>query len=77
MTSEQADETAEVITYQVTDGVATITINNPERRNVLDAGSIAGMRSALADAAADDAARVVVLTGSGNTFCTRKQIPMI
>ena len=65
-----ADTTAAApIHYNVADGVATITIDNPERRNVLDAGSIAGMRDALAQAAADDAVRVVVLTGTGNTFC--------
>lgn len=57
------------IRCQTQAGVATVTIDNPERRNVLDAASIAGMRGALADAAADDAVRVVVLTGTGNTFC--------
>ncbi|MFM2437960.1 MAG: enoyl-CoA hydratase, partial [Actinomycetota bacterium] len=60
---------AEPICYDVADGVATITIDNPDRRNVLDATSIAGMREALRLAAADDAVRVVVLTGTGNTFC--------
>jgi methylglutaconyl-CoA hydratase len=62
-----AEESA--IRYGVSAGVAEIAIDNPERRNVLDAASIAGMRAALADAAADDAVRVVVLTGTGNTFC--------
>lgn len=57
------------IHYEVRDGAATITLNNPERRNVLDASSILGLREALATAAADDAVRVVVLTGAGNTFC--------
>ena len=57
------------IHYEVVDGVATITLNSPERRNVLDATSIVGLREALATAAADDAVRVVVLTGAGNTFC--------
>ena len=64
-----ADAPADVIRYDVAAGMATITIDNPERRNVLDAASIAGLRQALADAAADAAVRVVVLTGSGNTFC--------
>lgn len=66
-----SDETnaAAPIRYEVTSGVATITINNPDRRNVLDAASIAGVRDALARAAADDSVRAVVLTGAGNTFC--------
>ncbi len=57
------------IRYEVAGPVATITIDNPERRNVLDAAAIAGMRDALAAAASDGSVRVVVLTGSGNTFC--------
>ncbi len=74
MTDASADAAAtthqaEPICYDVADGVATITIDNPERRNVLDATSIAGMREALRQAAEDDAVRVVVLTGTGNTFC--------
>lgn len=60
---------AHPVHYEVTGGIATITINNPERRNVLDATSIAGMRQALATAAADESVRAVVLTGTGNTFC--------
>lgn len=64
-----AAETQPTVRYEVVGGRATITIDNPERRNVLDAASIAGMRDALAAAAADDAVRVVVLTGTGNTFC--------
>jgi len=53
----------------VADGVATLTLDRPEARNVLGAESLAQLRDALAAAAADDAVRVVVLTGSGNTFC--------
>lgn len=64
-----SEDNPQPIHYEVADGVATITINNPERRNVLDAASITGLREALAAAAADPDARVVVLTGAGNTFC--------
>ena len=64
--NEQAEQP---IHYEVVDGCATITINNPDRRNVLDAASIIGLRQALATAAEDDGVRVVVLTGAGNTFC--------
>lgn len=68
-TDAGAGEPHAAVLYGVGGGVATITINNPDRRNVLDAMAIAGMRQALADAAADEAVRVVVLTGSGTTFC--------
>lgn len=50
--------------------MATITINRPERRNALSWDVIAQIRSALAEAKADDAVRVVVITGSGEkAFC--------
>ena len=69
MTEGISGADASPIHYEVVAGVATVTINSPERRNVLDATSILGMREALAAAAADAAVRVVVLTGAGNTFC--------
>jgi enoyl-CoA hydratase len=47
-----------------------ITINRPERRNALNAETIAGIGSALTAAENDDDVRVVVLTGAGDqAFC--------
>ena len=57
------------VRYDVADGVATITLASPETRNVLNAASLVPLQRHLADAAADDAVRVVVLTGEGSTFC--------
>ncbi len=57
------------VTYQVADGVATITMSRPDLRNVLSVEALQAMYGALNDAAADAAVRVVVITGSGNTFC--------
>jgi enoyl-CoA hydratase/carnithine racemase len=56
--------------YEVTDGVATLTLNRPERRNALSWGLIAQLRARLAEAKASDAVRVVVITGAGDkAFC--------
>jgi enoyl-CoA hydratase/carnithine racemase len=56
--------------YDVAGGVATIAINRPERRNALSWDVIAQMRARLADAKADAAVRVVVITGTGDkAFC--------
>jgi enoyl-CoA hydratase/carnithine racemase len=56
--------------YEVDGPVARITIDREERRNALSWDALVGMRSALAAAKADDAVRVVVLTGSGDrAFC--------
>jgi enoyl-CoA hydratase/carnithine racemase len=54
----------------MTDHVATVTIDRPERRNAMDFAVMAGLRDALAALRFDDDARVVVLTGAGDrAFC--------
>ncbi len=50
-------------------GVATLTLNRPEKHNALSAPMIAELSVAAAQLAADDAVRVVVLTGAGDSFC--------
>jgi enoyl-CoA hydratase/carnithine racemase len=58
------------VLYEVADGVATLSVNRPERRNALSWDVIAQMRARLAEAKADSAVRVVVITGSGDkAFC--------
>ena len=54
------------VLYAVDEGVATATINRPEKRNSISPGVIAGLRAAVADAKADPDVRVLVLTGSGD-----------
>jgi enoyl-CoA hydratase/carnithine racemase len=56
----------ESLLYDVTDHVATITINRPDRRNALSWTVMTELRQALRAAKADREARVVVLTGSGD-----------
>jgi 2-(1,2-epoxy-1,2-dihydrophenyl)acetyl-CoA isomerase len=51
------------------DGVRTITMNRPERRNALNLPLLEALRAAFAGAAADDAIRSVVLAGAGKGFC--------
>ncbi|MDQ3990999.1 MAG: enoyl-CoA hydratase/isomerase family protein, partial [Actinomycetota bacterium] len=46
-----------------------VTLARPAARNALNADMVRGLESALADAAADPAARVVVLAGEGADFC--------
>lgn len=50
-------------------GVATITLNRPEKYNTLRIEVIVGLSEALADANADDAVKVIVLEGAGDSFC--------
>ena len=58
------------VTCQVTDGVATITLDRPDAKNRLDAESMALLLEHLHATAEDADVRVVVLTGSGTTFCS-------
>jgi methylglutaconyl-CoA hydratase len=51
------------------DGVATITLNRPEKRNAISFELIDDLMAALA-AARESAAQVVILTGAGQAFCS-------
>jgi methylglutaconyl-CoA hydratase len=60
----------EAVRYELSDGVATLTLDRPETRNALGRQTLQALLDALRRAATDPAARVVVLTGSGSTFCS-------
>ena len=57
------------ITYELDAGVATITLNRPDRRNAWSGPMAIEYRWALHHAHCDPDARVVVLTGAGDAFC--------
>lgn len=60
----------ELVRYEVADGIATVTLNNPEKRNMLSAQMLAELVEAMKRARDDDAVRAVVLTGAGEkVFC--------
>lgn len=64
------DRAGDELRYEIADGVATLTIDRPERRNALSWSVIAGMRARVAEAARDPEVRVVVVTGAGDrAFC--------
>ena len=50
-------------------GVATLTLNRPDKYNALNPPLIEALNAALARAAADPAVRVVVIAGAGEMFC--------
>jgi len=57
------------ILVEVGDGVATVTLNRPERLNTLAIPTVDRLVEVLAEVAADDAVRAVVLAGRGKKFC--------
>jgi enoyl-CoA hydratase/carnithine racemase len=58
------------IELNVADGVATITLNRPYRRNAFTLPMIHAWADALEDAARDSAVGAIVLTGAGAAFCS-------
>jgi len=58
----------------VAEGVATLTLNRPQKLNAFTAGLHADLRAALDGAAADRAVRVVVLTGEGRAFSSGQDL---
>jgi 2-(1,2-epoxy-1,2-dihydrophenyl)acetyl-CoA isomerase len=58
------------IRYDVADGVATITLNRPEKMNAFSTRMIAEWTDALETARDDDGVRAVIVTGAGRGFCS-------
>jgi enoyl-CoA hydratase/carnithine racemase len=57
------------IKYAVTDHIAVITLNRPDRLNAWTRLMAEEVRTAMYAAASDEAVRVIVLTGAGRGFC--------
>jgi 2-(1,2-epoxy-1,2-dihydrophenyl)acetyl-CoA isomerase len=66
---------ADTVLYDVTDGLATITINRPEAMNAMDIVTKAALRDAVRAAASDGAVRAVLLTSAGDrAFCVGQDL---
>jgi enoyl-CoA hydratase/carnithine racemase len=59
----------ETLLYDVADGVATITLNRPEKMNAFTPGMRDDLIAAFDATDADDAVRAVIVTGAGRAFC--------
>lgn len=57
------------IRLQRDDGVGTVTIDRPQRRNALDNNAAAGLAQALCDADQDSSLGALILTGAQGHFC--------
>lgn len=60
---------SELIRYGVADGIATITINRPEKRNAMTWAMLSDFDDAVRQAGEDGDARVVIITGTDGSFC--------
>lgn len=57
------------VRLDVTDGVATVTLDRPEKMNALSEGIVSGIESAIEDVDGREDVRCVVLEGTGDAFC--------
>jgi 2-(1,2-epoxy-1,2-dihydrophenyl)acetyl-CoA isomerase len=67
---------AQFVRYEIDTerGVATVTLDRPEKLNALNAQMIAEVKAALDDAERDPAVRAVVISGAGRAFCSGQQV---
>src|SRR2546427_11689095 len=65
-----ADETL----CAIADGIATITLNRPERRNALNTTMLEALHQRFDELERDARVRVVVIRGAGTAFCSGRDL---
>lgn len=61
---------SDLLKYEIADGVATITLNRPEKMNAFTGEMLDAWLAALEDARTNKDVRVIVMTGAGRAFTT-------
>jgi enoyl-CoA hydratase/carnithine racemase len=67
--SDSPTSTAERVTVTLTDGVADVRLNRPEKRNALDPAMVEALIAAGDRLKTEPGLRVVVVSGNGVDFC--------
>ncbi|MBI4516583.1 MAG: enoyl-CoA hydratase/isomerase family protein [Deltaproteobacteria bacterium] len=67
----------EQILYEVSDHIATITLNRPDKLNAWTIRMAAEVRHAMFQADGDDTVRVIVVTGAGKAYCAGADMNML
>ncbi|KPI26255.1 Enoyl-CoA hydratase/isomerase [Actinobacteria bacterium OK074] len=66
---------ADTVLYEVSDGLATITLNRPEAMNALSVATKVALREVVETAATDTAVRAILLTAAGErAFCVGQDL---
>ena len=58
-----------MVVYEVSDGIATLTLNNPQERNSMNAEMVRDIVTSMDAAESDPNVRVVIVTGAAPAFC--------
>ena len=69
MTTQRIDTGTDDLKAQLSNGVATLTLNRPHARNALSGDMISAINSALRESVTDPDVGAILLTGSGRGFC--------
>jgi 2-(1,2-epoxy-1,2-dihydrophenyl)acetyl-CoA isomerase len=72
--SSEADSHSPNVLLDLTEGVATVTLNRPEAMNALDIATKERLLATLQQVAGDLTVRCVVLTGTGRAFCVGQDL---
>jgi 2-(1,2-epoxy-1,2-dihydrophenyl)acetyl-CoA isomerase len=67
----------ERVLVEIAGGIATVTLNRPEKLNALDRALCDELREALALLTKSDAVRVIVITGAGRAFCAGADLDVL
>jgi 2-(1,2-epoxy-1,2-dihydrophenyl)acetyl-CoA isomerase len=67
----------ERVLVEIAGGIATLTLNRPEKLNAFDADGCDDLIEALRMLATSDAVRVIVLTGAGRAFCAGADLSVL
>jgi len=65
------------IQYEVSDRIGYIIINRPEKRNALNYQVVKELKAAFEKAENDPEVKIIILTGSGSTFCAGADLEYI
>lgn len=63
--------------YQVSDRVATITLNRPDKLNAWTGTMEQEVRASMVEAEKDDNVRIIILTGAGRGFCAGADMSLL
>ena len=74
---ERVTVMSDIVLVERHGGAAVITLNLPERRNVLSADLVHAIGAAFDAVEADETVKCIVLTGAGKAFCAGAELPVL
>src|SRR3569833_795362 len=66
---DMAAPSFETLLYSVEDGIATVTLNRPDKLNAFNTQMMRDLIAVFDETDADDAVRCMIVTGAGRAFC--------